>query len=59
MYILGHGEYVSRIHSCRVLEEEGGVQMAGKLGSTQAQLHSAKHEKPGHEGKQVMLKRER
>lgn len=33
--------------------------MAGKLGSTQAQLHSAKHEKPGHEGKQVMLKREK
>lgn len=26
---------VSRIHSCRVLKEEGGVQKAGKLGSTQ------------------------
>lgn len=34
-YKHGHGKYVSRIHSCRVLEEEGGVQMAGKLRSTQ------------------------
>lgn len=41
-YKHSHGEYVSRIHSCRALveeeeekEEEGGVQMAGKLWSTQ------------------------
>lgn len=33
-YKHGHGEYVRRIHSCRVLEEERGVQMAGELGST-------------------------
>lgn len=32
--------------------------MAGKLGGTQAEIHSAKQEEPCHKGKQVILEKE-